>query len=72
MPEVYGGFGGVSKKAQKIYVGVNGVSKAVQKMYVGVNGAAVLVYPSAIPSTYISTSRFIVDQTATSFSIVRG
>ena len=50
MPEVYGGSGGVSKKAQKMYVGVNNVSKEVQKMYVGVNGAAVLVYPSEIES----------------------
>ncbi|MBR2414902.1 MAG: hypothetical protein IKB13_10420 [Clostridia bacterium] len=46
MPEVYGGSGGVSKKAQKMYVGVNNMSKEVQKMYVGVYGAAVLVYPS--------------------------
>ena len=50
MPEVYGGSGGVSKKAQKIYVGVNNVSKEVQKMYVGVNGAAVLVYPNETAS----------------------
>ena len=53
MPEVYGGSGGVSKKAQKMYVGVNNVSKEVQKMYVGVNGEAVLVYPTAKKETYL-------------------
>lgn len=70
MPEVYGGSGGVSKKAQKMYVGVNNVSKEVQKMYVGVNGASVLVYPSGEPDTYLM--HFVVDQMATSFEIVRG
>ena len=68
MPEVYGGLGGVSHKAQKMYVGVNGVSKEVQKMYVGVNGAAVLVYPSA-SATYLK--QFYVNEYAWSFTITR-
>lgn len=69
MPEVYGGLGGVSHKAQKMYVGVNNLSKEVQKMYVGVNGAAVLVYPST-KDTYLK--QFALDRTATTFSVIRG
>ena len=67
MPEVYGGYGGVSHKAQKMYVGVNGVSKEVQKMYVGVNGLSVLVYPSNVPSTYLQ--QFFVMSSSTTFTV---
>ena len=70
MPQIYGGSGNISKSAQKIYVGVNDLSKEVQKMYVGVNGQSVLVYPTAAPDTFLM--HFVVDQTATSFEIVRG
>lgn len=70
MPQVYGSYNGVSKAAQKMYVGVNGASKEIQTMYVGVNGAAVKVYPAIEPDTFLK--RFIIDRSATSFSIIRG
>ena len=72
MPEVYGGNGGVSKKAQKMYVGVNNVSKEVQKMYVGVNGASVLVYPSGATETYLVNLQLKYGGTWTGYFNIRG